>query len=584
MLRIADAQTQRAIYLIDTSEVAARLETALALRPQGRPRTLPLRTFLIGALLSIETLRSFKTTAIQRVLTEGLSLPMQWQLGIRRQGTDGTTVVLAKSPIDCLVKTISRRLTYSHAGRDHYQLDIDDDELQRRQAALQDALDRLLDATKVTDGTGWFALDGSNVWAWGLAPRKVLDPVDIREKEHVGGPERHEPTGPTSPSTPDLERTPDELLDAILANQPDPDTEAQHEHSATRPDVTPSGYDHDAAIGSMTAKHSGRQAFFGYVMDAAIRVAPPGQDTVPMLVERLRISPASTDVVAPSLDMLDSLAATGTTISDICVDRHYSYKKVQRWADELRKRRINQHFTLRSDEQGFKDVNGMRMAAGWLHCPSTPDRLADIPWPGPGASRADRDRFATRIAQRQHYAMDRHERTNHNGRSRWMCPAMAGKLGCPLRDGTVEIARQAGLPIISDPPDPATAPACCTNTSGVVAARVEELRKHDQPHYWGSDAWKQAYDRRTYVEGLFGSIKNSDTEGATRGFTKYRGAAHDLARPHPRRRRRQHPPPTQALPRPARRPRPSPTHPRPSRPRLDPTHRRRSRRPRPPPP
>lgn len=170
------------------------------------------------------------------------------------------------------------------------------------------------------------------------------------------------------------------------------------------------------------------------------------------------------------------------------------------------------------------DVNGMRMAAGWLHCPSTPDRLADIPWPGPGASRADRDRFTPRIAERQHYAMDRHERTNHNGRSRWMCPAMAGKLGCPLRDGTVEIARQAGLPLISDPPDPATAPACCTNTSGIVAARVEELRKHDQPHYCGSDAWKQAYDRRTYVEGLFGSIKNSDTsESATRGFIKYRG-------------------------------------------------------------
>jgi hypothetical protein len=523
MLRIPDAQAERAIYLIDTSEVADRLEAALALNPQGRTRTLTLRTFLIGALLSIETLRSFKSTAIHRVLTEGLSLQMQWQLGIRREGVDGDTVVLAKSPIDYLVKTISKRLTFTPAGRDHYKLGIDDEELLRRQTALQDALDRLLDATKVEGGTGWLALDGSNVWAWARAPRRVVDPVDIREKEHVADSGPDDTTSPTGEDAVDFERAPDEVVDAILASEPDLGGTPDPVETPTAAGNNKAGYDHDATIGSMTSKLGGRVPFYGYVMDAAIRIALPDHATVPMVVERLRISPASTDVVAPSLDMLDSLAATGSSITDIVVDRHYSYKRVDRWADELRARGINQHFTLRADEQGFKDVNGMRMTAGWMHCPATPDRLGDIPWPGPGATQADWERFTKLVEERQMYAMDRHERTNQNGRSRWMCPAMAGKVGCPLRDGTVEIARQAGLPIISDPLEAATAPACCTNTSGVVAVRVEELRKHDQPHYWGTDPWKKAYDRRTYVEGLFGSIKNADTEGATRGFTKYRG-------------------------------------------------------------
>ncbi len=49
------------------------------------------------------------------------------------------------------------------------------------------------------------------------------------------------------------------------------------------------------------------------------------------------------------------------------------------------------------------------------------------------------------------------------------------------------------------------------------------LRKHDQPHYWGTKEWKEAYDRRTYVEGVFGSIKNPNTEGLRRGFTNYIG-------------------------------------------------------------
>lgn len=235
------------------------------------------------------------------------------------------------------------------------------------------------------------------------------------------------------------------------------------------------------------------------------------------------LSPASTDVVGPTLEILDSLLNAGCEVTDICVDRHYSYKKVERWADELRARGINQHFDLRKDEHGFKDINGMRLAAGWMHCPATPDHLAEIQRPGLNATPEEIAEFKRLIAERRSWAMGRHERTNADGRSRWICPAIDGTRGCPLREGTVEVAKAAGLPIVDNPPDLATAPKCCTNASGVVSLRSPEQRKHEQEHYWGTDDWQLAYDLRTYVEGFFGSLKNPDTEGVRRGFTKFVG-------------------------------------------------------------
>ena len=165
----------------------------------------------------------------------------------------------------------------------------------------------------------------------------------------------------------------------------------------------------------------------------------------------------------------------------------------------------------------------MRLAAGWMHCPATPDELGTIERPALGASDAAWTEFDRRIAERRTWAMDRHERVNANGRSRWTCPAIAGVRGCPLRPGTVEVASGTAYLSSTTPPDVATAPKCCTNASGIVSDSTEVTRKHQQPYYWGSEEWLVAYDLRTYVEGFFGSLKNPDTEGVRRGFTKFVG-------------------------------------------------------------
>lgn len=187
-------------------------------------------------------------------------------------------------------------------------------------------------------------------------------------------------------------------------------------------------------------------------------------------------------------------------------------------------RGISQHFDLRSDQQGFTEYNGIRLVAGWAHCPDTPNELADIARPSPGASKAEQDEFERIIARRRDYAMDRHERVNSKGRARYKCPALAGSVGCALRPETLDAAKAAGLPIVQNPPDLNKDKAtCCTNKSGVASVQYESMRKLEQPHYWGSPEWKAVYDLRTYVEGIFGSIQNGDTEAVQRGFTKFVG-------------------------------------------------------------
>ncbi|RDJ92949.1 hypothetical protein B4Q13_25275, partial [Lacticaseibacillus rhamnosus] len=46
-------------------------------------------------------------------------------------------------------------------------------------------------------------------------------------------------------------------------------------------------------------------------------------------------------------------------------------------------RGIRQHLDLRSTDQGFTESGRVRWAAGWAHCPATPDALGTIVAPAP---------------------------------------------------------------------------------------------------------------------------------------------------------------------------------------------------------
>jgi hypothetical protein len=86
-----------------------------------------------------------------------------------------------------------------------------------------------------------------------------------------------------------------------------------------------------------------------------------------------------------------------------------------------------------------------------------------------------RKTFERRIAERQAYALQRITGPDAD-KTRSRYPAFNGTLGCPLRDGTMEVACTHGLPIVDTPPEVAIAPACCTQQTVTDRDRGDRAR------------------------------------------------------------------------------------------------------------
>jgi hypothetical protein len=358
-------------------------------------------------------------------------------------------------------------------------------ERSRRREAILKLSHRLLATTLNGPTSTSRAIDGTGIWSYGRAPRAAR--TDLLARDAQGEP-----------------------LD-------EPTTDV------TDGDRSPPPSDPDAAHGVKTRKDGRRETYCGYELHALVRVPDDVDQFVAPLFESFEVTPAGRDIVDPSLGLLDRSTDSGFKITDLLADRHYSYKTEDRWYYELLRRGIRQHVDLHPNDQGFRDYNGMKLAAGWMHCPATPERLGRIDGLAPTADQAARTSYSALIDERQTYALRRVARQNATTGARWECPALDGRVGCPLRAGTVEVAHRNRLPVVANPPAPATAPKCCTQRT--VTTGTDAQPKVEQQHYWGSQAWKTRYNARTYVEGAFGNLKNRTTESVARGFFQVSGLA-----------------------------------------------------------
>lgn len=138
------------------------------------------------------------------------------------------------------------------------------------------------------------------------------------------------------------------------------------------------------------------------------------------------------------------------------------------------------------------------------------------------------DAHAEAIAERRRYALKRHKTAwSGNGRgpagdgtTRWLCPAAAGTVGCPRIEGSVEVARANGLRIITPPESELK---FCSGKPVTIEAGPH--RKYQQEQYWGSSEWLLSWNRRTYVEGVFGNMRNYATGNVHRGYMQFIGRA-----------------------------------------------------------
>ena len=491
-------------------EEAAR-NLAEAIYPDNRGgRSMNPLIFIVGLFLTMDKYNAQYLTKVYEVLTRDLPLVDQWHLGVRSQGeNEGQVRILCINDLYQLSKRITGQLDFSLVRAPQLQKEV----RHQRRAYLDQFVSDMLNKTLPTrpQGSIDYALDGTGIWASekGKARKKKDGLPELCHEELL------------------------EVSNSVKTDRHSPESSELDEENLKVQVKSGRGCRgaSDARWGFKTSKNGESEKYFGYDIETMTRVpkirTQDGEIRLePALIETLVVIPASVNMVNPCLRMIDRLITRGLKVGSLLVDRHYSHKKYVSWATELMRRDISQVIDLREDDQGFRDWSGMKIAASWAHCPSTPNRLSEIMTLGPKPTEEARDLFIAKIQERQAYAAQRISPLSVDGKIRFSCPALNGTIGCPLREGTVATAITLGLPVVENPPGEVGRPAICTQTT--VQLRVESeaeqiSMKLNQKHYWGSHAWRLSYNRRTYVEGTFGVFKSTTATGHDRGTHQFQG-------------------------------------------------------------
>lgn len=454
---IPAVEIRRAEAIVDRSGLVEELEALLRpIAPEsgrhiGRPRDISVRTFLVGVILAAGHGKNQHLRQVHRTLTRDISRTQQDRLGVRFERR-GEHLGAHK-----------RVLTYHHFSR--IVCALADKVGRNGEEYLQSIADRLVAASidAGPDPSGHWAIDGTGVdtWANGLKSEKRRADRDARWGHRTPTPQK-----------------------------------------------------------SMSEK------FFGYDLYGFTIVPPANADgrNHPNLIGRIVVRPAASDDAEASLTGIDSLLAAGVPVERVLVDRGISYKADERWARELRDRGIEQTLDMHALEHGRLDYDGIAMIDGWPHCPSIPETLVRIKRPErlsvptDGGDNPELEEFRDEVAKRGRYAMRRTQGWTEKKRSgvrveRYECPAEAGFVRCPLKPASM--AYPDDVPLNLNPPDPATAPTCCTQRT--IELPEEAQGKLRQKHRWGSDDWIKDYARRTYVEGGFGELRNPALGALARG-------------------------------------------------------------------
>ena len=469
---------------IATSSNAHVLLEELYDRGHQRPgrKVVTAAVFLVGLLLTCQEYGHVKLNKVARVLR---SLPIAWLQELGMDEIDQAQIYRYSANL-----TRAADFSYERAPQ------LADNERDWRRGQMVSVVHALIEATLIPRPTNGqdYAIDSTGVWSNTLGDgQREIAMADLDEEDEV----------------------------------PAIDPADGSAHSAANTEW------HEAAWGRKTKKNGGIERFFGFDVHALIRVGERANDvpeyerTEPNLVEAIDVVPAGTDVVDPTLRILDRLVHRGQRIRYLFADRHYTYKRASRWRIALSRRGIRPVGDMHPRDQGFRLHDGIPWAAGQPHCPRVPHGLGSIPTLAPNATSIQREVFEKQIEERFKYAAKIHTPLDSTGKARFQCPALDNKIGCPRREGTLAMAMQEGLPIVQNPPEGSDAPRICTNQTFLVDIeddpQIRDLMKNHQNPIWGTREWRKLYRRRTYIEGWFGTVK--DTVGLRRRNIRLNGIA-----------------------------------------------------------
>jgi len=285
------------------------------------------------------------------------------------------------------------------------------------------------------------------------------------------------------------------------------------------PNVRPSA-DTEASWGHRRGNGPGQkdELFFGYYLSAATMVNEEAGPAVPEVVRRATLSSCHVDPVPGFVPALRDLARQAGTLGDVLADSGYAHRVAHNWALPLRALGARLITDLHPADRGPRGTfAGAICSNGNLYCPATPGALLALVPLARGASAEEIAAHDQKTAELAHYKLGRTSGYDSDGYHRVSCPAVMGKLRCPLRPASMALSHER--PTVLSPPE--HAPRCCDQKTLTVPVSVnaKTAQKHDYP----SAAWRASYARRSAVERSFSTIKDPASNDISRGWCRLMG-------------------------------------------------------------
>jgi hypothetical protein len=211
------------------------------------------------------------------------------------------------------------------------------------------------------------------------------------------------------------------------------------------------------------------ELFYGYYFSSGIMMPEEKGPAVPEFARRATLSSCRHDPVRAFVPVLTAMPAAGIPLGDILADSGYAHRDADAWAIPLRAAGAQLVQDLHPHDRGPKGTHhGAIIANGSLYCPCTPRALLQL---GPLARTATKEEAAAhdaKTAETARYKLGRLTRDDEDGYHRVQCPAVIGKIRCPLRPSSMTLDR--GRPEILKPPEHPQ--ACCTRQTLTVPPEV----------------------------------------------------------------------------------------------------------------
>ena len=249
--------------------------------------------------------------------------------------------------------------------------------------------------------------------------------------------------------------------------------------------------DPEAAWGHRRGGGPGEKSelFFGHYANLATMVEEEDGPEVPELVRQMTLSACRHDPVPVAVETLGRRFAAGALVpGDVLSDSGYAHRVPEHFALALRVAGAKLVIDLHPADRGPQGTFAGAIAAnGNLYCPATPVALFCLAPLARAATDAEIAAHDEKAAELARYKLGRVTADDADGYHRVTCPAVAHKLRCPLRPGSMALS-YSHPSVLSPPEHP---PTCCVQQSLTVPPTVnaKTRQKHDYP----GRAWRRSY-------------------------------------------------------------------------------------------